>query len=148
LAKTSVKNKGAYMTEETNPVGRPKLFKNAEELQAKIEAYFTKQNELQADMLEPMPIYTMAGLALALGVDRKTITNYSKDEEFFPAIKLARAKVEEMVEQRSLAGLGTAGAIFNLKNNFGWRDSRDIEHSGSVPMQIVFAEGDFEEDQD
>lgn len=61
-------------------VGRPKIFKSVEEVEEKINAYF----KYCEDKDKP---YTMSGLAYYLDVDRRTIVNYTKEEEFFPAIK-------------------------------------------------------------
>ena len=87
-----------------NKVGRPLLFKTVKEVEDKINEYFNycdnrlingydnKTNE-QFAYISPEP-YTMSGLAYYLGIDRKTLLNYSKKEEFFPTIKRARNKVE------------------------------------------------------
>ena len=102
-------------------VGRPKLFKTPEELEEKINTYFYQCKE------EERP-YTMSGLAFALGIDRKTLINYGKDEEFFHTIKRARDFVEQYVEERLLTQSGvTTGVIFNLKNNFDWKDKQEID---------------------
>ena len=107
--------------EDDKKVGRPKLFKTPEELEEKINTYFYQCKE------EERP-YTMSGLAFALGIDRKTLINYGKDEEFFPTIKRARDFVEQYVEERLLTQSGvTTGVIFNLKNNFDWKDKQEID---------------------
>lgn len=107
--------------EDDKKVGRPKLFKTPEELEEKINTYFYQCKE------EERP-YTMSGLAFALGIDRKTLINYGKDEEFFPTIKRARNFVEQYVEERLLTQSGvTTGVIFNLKNNFDWKDKQEID---------------------
>lgn len=107
--------------EDNKKVGRPKLFKTPEELEEKINTYFYQCKE------EERP-YTMSGLAFALGIDRKTLINYGKDEEFFPTIKRARNFVEQYVEERLLTQSGvTTGVIFNLKNNFDWKDKQEID---------------------
>ena len=77
----------------------------------------------------------MSGLAVSLGIDRRTLLNYSNKEEFFPTIKAARDKVEADVEERmNDEQTFTPGLIFNAKNNFGWKDGteQDITHSGDV----------------
>lgn len=131
-----------------NKVGRPKLFNSAEELETKIEIYFAEQDKKYKPNL---PVYTMGGLAYALGIDRQTLLNYEKDQEFFGTIKRARAKVEYMVEERLMAGNNATGHIFNLKNNFGWVDKqeKDLKSSdGSMkPTVIEFvAKNDESED--
>jgi len=68
----------------------------------------------------------MAGLARHLDVDRKTIINYGNKEDYFHTIKRARARVEEFLEQR-LYGNTVTGVIFNLKNNFDWKDKQEID---------------------
>ena len=107
--------------EDDKKVGRPKLFKTPEELEEKINTYFYQCKE------EERP-YTMSGLAFALGIDRKTLINYGKDEEFFHTIKRARDFVEQYIEERLLTQSGvTTGVIFNLKNNFDWKDKQEID---------------------
>lgn len=114
-------------------VGRPPAFTSPEELQRKIDLYFETDAYISIgfdggnEIRQYAP--TMAGLAMALGVDRKTLTNYSHKDEYFPAIKNARAKVEIALEQH-LYGKNVTGAIFNLKNNFGWSDKQELEHTG------------------
>lgn len=98
--------------------GRPPAFESVECLQAKIDEYF--------DSTETP---TMSGMAVHLGVDRRTIVNYSAKEHFFPTIKAARARVEAFLEER-LYQQNVAGVIFNLKNNFGWTDKTQQEISG------------------
>jgi len=129
------------MATPKNPVGRPLAFKSVEELQEKIDEYFDMcDNRIQhvydkksgsvIEIINPEP-YTMAGLAYACGVDRDTIRNYSKKEEYFGTIKRAREKVQTDVERRLMETQPT-GAIFNLKNNFGYVDKTEsdmkVEH--------------------
>lgn len=119
-----------------NPNGRPLAFKSVEELQSKIDEYFdfcdnriqqvySKKQDAVIEIINPEP-YTIAGLAYAVGVDRKTLWNYSKKDEFFHTIKRARDKVQTDVERRLMESNPT-GAIFNLKNNFGYRDKVETE---------------------
>lgn len=121
------------------PGGRPPKYTDVKELEALIDEYFdycdNKTKEVYSDKLgtmvmpDPEP-YTMSGLAYALGVDRKTIVNYSKDDKFFHTIKNARARVERDVERRmSDKSTFTPGLIFNAKNNFGWRDDKHVDHT-------------------
>lgn len=130
--------------------GRPLKFKSAEELQSKIDEYFdhcdnriryvySKKRDEVVEIIDPEP-YTMAGLAYALGVDRDTILNYEKRENYSALIKEARIRVQTDVERRLMEGSNAAGAIFNLKNNFGYKDrtETDITSRGeSIAPKIV-----------
>lgn len=121
----------------SNPVGKPLIFKTVEELQAAVDQYFdecdnrmkeihTKEGEAVA-ITVPEP-YTMSGLAYALGISRQTLIDYENRDEYVDTIKRARARVERDVERRLLEGTsGAAGPIFNLKNNFGWKDKKELE---------------------
>lgn len=122
----------AEPTKIGSDTGRPLEFDTVEELEAAVDSYFAKGGPAWVDMGEyEMFAPTMSGLALHLGVDRKTVTNYGNREPFFPTIKKARSMVEQALEQR-LYGQSVAGIIFNLKNNFGWQDKQELEHSEKI----------------
>ena len=109
-------------------VGRPRAFKSVEEVEEKINAYFNYCEEKEKP-------YTMSGLAYYLGIDRKTLLNYSKNEEYFHTIKKARDKVQMQLEENALSNKANPTfTIFNLKNNFDWKDK--IEHSSSEVENI------------
>ena len=114
---------------ENNKGGRPLKFKSAAELEGKIEEYFAECEKKQKP-------FTMSGLANSLDVDRRTLLNYSERERFFPTIKKARQKVEQWWEER-LADSAATGAIFNLKNNFDWKDRTEqaVELSGNMSLE-------------
>lgn len=121
-----------------NKGGRPLKYKSVKELEAKIEKYFAECEE----RLRP---FTMSGLANSLDVDRRTLLNYSERERFFPTIKKARQRVEQWWEER-LADSAATGAIFNLKNNFDWKDKSEqaVEVSGNMSLEskLKALEGD------
>lgn len=107
------------MTEDKNQGGRPLKFQSVEELEDKIDAYFSQMQ------IEERP-FTITGLAVALDCDRKTLLNYESREEFFPTIKKAKQIIENYTEER-LFGNNVTGVIFNLKNNYGWQDKHTQE---------------------
>ena len=110
-------------------MGRPLAFETVEELESAVDNYFAVDAHVdQGDGLVYLP--TMSGLALSLGVDRKTVLNYSNKEDFFPTINKARCKIESFIETR-LYGNNVTGCIFNLKNNFGWKDKSEIDNTSS-----------------
>lgn len=129
---------------EKHKGGRPPKYKDLKTLEDAIEEYFDfcdnriqqvydKKSGEVIEIINPAP-YTMSGLAYYLHVDRDTILNYSKKTKFFGTIKAARDRVALDVENRLMEGGNAVGAIFNLKNNFGWRDKREEEHSGTVEV--------------
>ena len=100
-------------------------FKDEKELEKAINKYFNKCDEKEKP-------YTMTGLALSLGIDRTTLINYGKRDLFSTLIKNAKAKVEEQLEE-SLYRLGNnSGVIFNLKNNYGWRDTVEVKNDNEL----------------
>ena len=119
--------------------GRPPKYETPQEMQEAIDAYF--------DGLDgEMP--TITGLALALGFDSRAGLLYYQDEkrEFLATIKKAKARVEVAMERELINRNGTVtGLIFNLKNNFGWKDAQELTHTGAdgVPLslKVEFVDG-------
>lgn len=121
----------------TETGGRPPKFRTKEELQEKVEAYFTacEGHVLTGDDGEPIynkfgqPVVvgrkppTITGLALALGfASRQALLNYQSKKEFNDTVTRAKSRVEAYAEERLYDRDGVQGAKFNLTNNFkGWR---------------------------
>lgn len=101
-----------------NNRGRPAKYKNKEELQEKIDKYFKECDKKE----EP---YTVTGLGLALDMSRQDLINYSNKDDFFDTIKKAKQKVENYLEKRLIKDSSATGIIFNLKNNYGWKDKQE-----------------------
>ncbi len=81
---------------------------------------------------------SMLGLALFLDIHKDTLNEYAKDPKFSVSIKKARQKIEKYLETELYRGQGqVTGIIFNLKNNFGWVDKQETEHSGSISMPTI-----------
>lgn len=101
--------------------GRPRLYNNVEQMNKVVDKYFENCKK------EDRP-YTMSGLAFALGMSRQSLINYSNKDEFFDTIKMAREKVEQQLEENALLNKSNSiFTIFNLKNNFGWRDTVEVK---------------------
>ena len=127
--------------------GPPLKYKTKEELKEVIDRYFdycdnrlvqgydNKTNE-QFAYISPEP-YTMSGLAYSIGLSRQGLLDYSNRDEFLDTIKDARRKVETDVERRLMEGKAQTGAIFNLKNNFGWKDKSEIDQNIRIPKSIL-----------
>ena len=106
--------------------GQPMKYKTVKALEAAVDNYFAVDAFMPTKDGEAEFLPTMSGLALSLDVDRRTLVNYSHNEKFFPTIRKARAKIESFIETR-LYGGNVAGCVFNLKNNFDWKDKQEVE---------------------
>lgn len=124
-------------------VGRPLMYKSAEEMQEKIDAYFemckgrvltdADGNVLTDKYGKPIIVdekpLTITGLALALGFNsRQALLNYQGRKEFNDTITRAKTRVEAYAEERLYDKDGANGAKFSLANNFeGWKEKQQIE---------------------
>ena len=130
-----------YTPEEETKIqeGRPRLYKTPEEMQKLIDLYF------QDCEAKEIPL-TMSGLAYSLGMDRKTLLNYSHRDEFLPTLKRARERIELEYEQRLIkSGTPTVGLIFALKNNAGWQDKRELDANVSLTVVDLLSALDTDE---
>lgn len=139
-----------------NKGGRPLKFKTVKELQTAIAAYFRSCDphvttvkmviypmvkhgkgyiyDYEAEpkvvkrkvMSEQVP-YTITGLALHLKTTRDTLLDYQDREEFSDTIKDAKLKCEQYAERMLYSGKNVAGSIFNLKNNYNWKDTKQLD---------------------
>ena len=118
--------------------GRPPKFETVEELEEMIDWYFfdATHDSCGFPRLIRKPI-TISGLALHLGfADRQSIQDYSKKDKFSFTIKRAKLIIENYLEE-CLFGNNVTGVIFNLKNNYGWIDKKDVKHEGLEKVQPI-----------
>jgi hypothetical protein len=135
-------------------VGRPKKWETVEELEKQIEEYFdscfipqTRTVKIKSgDETEHVEEYvldkdgntkyiqvqpfTITGLAIALDTTRETLLDYEtkpENAEFSDTIKKAKQIVQNYAESFLFNGKNATGAIFNLKNNYGWVDRRETD---------------------
>ena len=112
--------------------GRPLKFESVEKLQEMIDDYFKECDEQKRP-------YTVSGLAYALDTDRITLLEYQNaneenfkrlsDEErkaFSNTIKRAKDKILRYAEEQLFRTSQVAGVIFNMKNNWGFKDQSEI----------------------
>lgn len=117
------------MTDEKSQlprVGAPYSFNTAKELWEKCFEYFQEWRR------QERPV-TVVGLSGFLNISKDTLNEYGKgtydhlDSEFSVTVKKAKEFIETDKWEKMLTGeYKTAGAIFDLKNNHGARDT--IEH--------------------
>lgn len=120
--------------------GRPKKFKNPEEMQVEIDKYFEscftdkpiidKNGDVVGVERVQVRPYTITGLCIALDTNRETLINYQSDpnnEQFFDTIMRAKMKCHNYAEELAMTSRNPTGVIFNLKNNYGWKDKQEVE---------------------
>lgn len=109
--------------------GRPPKYKNARDMQKKIDEYFANPEyrtvTTKTGELVEIPVYTITGLVLYLGFcDRRSFYDLEKQEKFSHTIKMARTRIENEYE-KMLNNVSCTGAIFALKN-LGWADKQEV----------------------
>jgi len=108
--------------------GRPLKFKSVTELQNAIDLYFLSCEDPEDNKKYIRPL-TITGLANALDTSRETLLEYEDRPEFVDTIKRAKGKIHQYVEEYLFVGKNQTGAIFNLKNNYNWKDKNETELS-------------------
>lgn len=91
------------------------------------------QDRVVKKVLTQQKPLTITGLAVALGTTRETLLDYEKTysdkyQDFSDTIKDAKEQIKEYAEM-SLFGSNATGPIFNLKNNWGWKDKYETENT-------------------
>jgi len=106
------------------PIGNTfnRKWKTPKALKKDIDEYF----KMCVDKEKPL---TISGLALALDTNRQTLLNYENNmgKDFDALIKKAKLMCENFAEEFLFTGKNVAGTIFNLKNNYGYKDRQDID---------------------
>ena len=104
------------------PAGRPPKFKTPEDMQASVDEYFAMCDDDNPPLI--------SGLAYHLDMTTESLRRYGEDDEFSATVKKAKQRVEIALEKRLQAN-SPVGAIFSLKNNFGWKDKSEHELTGA-----------------
>lgn len=136
-----------------NKGGRPPKFKSQKDLKARIERYFRWcEGEPLIDETTGKPVVTksgipvyvgvhpptIVGLANALDVSRQTLLNYQGKRQFEEIITKAKRRVEQYAEERLYDKDGSAGARFNLQNNFkGWKNETEVTLNAAEGQDIM-----------
>lgn len=101
-----------------------RIFNTAEECQRAVDTYF--------DFCDQKGIpYTITGLCISMGTNRMTWKRWIEGRpDLKPVLEEAKTQVEHQVEVRLLVQKNVAGPIFNLVNNFKWRDVKVVQDEG------------------
>jgi hypothetical protein len=139
-----------------NEGGRPLKYKNVGELQKLIDQYFEScwqefeikdedGNVVDMGRRQIRP-YTITGLCLALDTTRELLLNYQDKEEYHDTITRAKMKCHNYAEEFLFTSKNPTGAMFNLKNNYGWKDKNETEltgkDGGAVEINVNIVEED------
>lgn len=106
--------------------GRPRKYADPEQFANEVEAYLLATDK---------PL--LGELAFTLGFeDRESFVHYETyGPEFSRTVKRARLACEIDRHKRLLdKDRFTPGVIFDLKNNHGWKDKTEQEHSGGMTI--------------
>ena len=113
------------------PVGRPPHFETPELLWKKFVEYVEKCEEIKPDGMGGTgrsPI-TITGFCRYAESYRQMLFEYAEKKEFSNTIKHIYNIIENDVEDGLLCSrYNAAGAIFNLKNNWKWKDKQETEN--------------------
>ena len=107
------KNLWAYVKKN---VGRPSLYPDAETLFNKALEYFDWADQNRKGK------YNEAHLKLWLGLSRANWYDYKQNPEFSDVIEKIDLFLEGETEDKLMWAGSTQGAIFKLKNKYGWKD--------------------------
>lgn len=113
------------MREARNGLGQPILNDDGEPIMARVYA------------VPP----TISGICLFLDIDRSTWQNYG-DAESEPkkaaVVRNARARIEAYLEEQLLTReKSVQGIIFNLQNNYGWKNKTEVEIGAETGKSVV-----------
>ena len=96
---------------------------------------------------------SLTGLCLYLGIDRATFSRYGtydpdnpeESERFCNTVTRARGRVEAYLESRLEDKSAARGAIFNLQQNFGWKERKEVELGAGAQKAVAAATMTMEE---
>jgi len=139
------------------PAGRPKKY-TKKSLQQAVDGYFAsisrtvdaldgRGKPMCNDAGEAIRVTeyvrppSVGGLCLFLGIDRSTWQNYA-DRKLHPELAeitaYARVRMEAYLEEQLLTReKNVQGLIFNLQNNYGWREKREVELGGETRRTVA-----------
>ena len=79
---------------------------------------------------------SISSLCLHIGISRQTFSEYS--ECYSEVVADARLKIECYLEEQLLTRRkGVQGIIFNLQNNYGWREKKEVELGDKTRRDVL-----------
>ena len=98
--------------------------------------------EIKNDRGEPIAVRefvrppTVTGLCRSLGISRETWREYSDDEKLGPIAEAGKAVIEEYLETMLYREKNVTGIIFNLQNNYGWKEKKEVDGKQRVTFTL------------
>lgn len=145
--------------------GRPRKFRTVQEFDAAINAYFESCFERQAKLVpvfdkDGNPVlnakgelmrkwvsvdvqvrpFTVSALAVELGMSRTHFLEYEtldSRKDFGDSVKKARNICLAYAEKQLFTGQAVAGVIFNLINNYGWKNKSSEELEKEKSQTVI-----------
>lgn len=112
--------------------GRPRLYNDPIELLDKGLEFFEWCDETRKSK------YTEAGLRLFLGfTNRESWRDYKNNPLFADSIHILETILEDDTEMKLMWAGSTQGAIFKLKNKYGWKDEV-TQHQNVKEIKVNF----------
>ena len=118
---------------------RPLKYSTYKEIQKDIDNYFDKCDKKNKP-------YTITGLSLALDTCRETLLTYQNCEQstidkveasmISDAIVKAKQRCQNYAEEYLFSGKPVAGSIFNLCNNYKWKNGTDLNIGGQSDNKL------------
>lgn len=75
---------------------------------------------------------TVLGLCQFLGIHRDTWASYCKDEEYSDTTSYVRGRLQCWREEQLLTRKDIAGIKFDLENNYGYREKKQVQVGGNL----------------
>ena len=81
---------------------------------------------------EYLVVPSVGGLCEFLGIHRSTWAEYCSQEEFSDTTTRVQGRLRAWREEQLLTRKDVKGIIFDLENNYGYKEHRDVRITGSV----------------
>jgi hypothetical protein len=130
---------------------REKTFRTPEELEEKIEDFFSFCNNFCEEtmsasgaikLIKRPLIPTVNGLAAHLKISVECLHDYGADErhkDYHSVVKMAKERILAYKTMGLVNGKGsTQGLIFDLKNNHGWKEKVETDNKNEHIIKVEF----------
>lgn len=109
----------------------PPLKYTADELKEEVNNYFENKKKEYED--KELVYMSISDICSYLDITSQTWRNYKKKPSYFGIIKKAEEKIKaEWIKNLFFPGRNSTGAMFWLKNQAGWADKVEHQHSGQI----------------